>query len=556
MDPTRDTDDGRSSVPATDRSFNTVTTLWPFRLLALVGAVVIGRDQLRSVDWVFVAGLIAATVYSVVVIARPIPAHDHLAARLRIVIEAALFTGIVMVTGAWDSPLALCLIPTAMIAGFAAGPWFAAQVMTPTILVITIQYLPGAGEADYERSALWAGVLGLVTFTSGLSHRASAEAARQQEAARQRVSRLAEANSLLFALQRVTQTMPASLDLDDIADSTLTRVRSLVPADSVSLYLMNETDRRFELFRNHGSGAAGTIRIDDAPLMVRSAMQAPRTLRITRLTPGSGLAADASSGIYAALRARGAVVGLLAVESRDVEAHTPQHTEIVQGMAEPFSVAIDNARLFRQIRSASANEERGRIARDLHDQVGSSLAFLGFEVDRAQQLADRGEPVGPLLEELRGHVTTVVNDIRETLHDLRTDVTDERDLPATLRTHLERVRDRRALDTRLEVDAEFRPPRQVERELWQMALEAITNAEKHAKATTLFVTYLAKDGHVELRVADDGIGLNPDLQRADGYGMIGMRERAEGIRATLRVESPNSGGTAVTVRYDLPEALR
>jgi signal transduction histidine kinase len=95
-----------------------------------------------------------------------------------------------------------------------------------------------------------------------------------------------------------------------------------------------------------------------------------------------------------------------------------------------------------------------------------------------------------------------------------------------------------------------RPPRQVERELWQMALEAITNAEKHAKASTLDVSYTARDGRVALRVSDDGIGLNHGDQRADRYGMIGMRERAEGIGATMRVDSPDSGGTTITVVLD------
>jgi signal transduction histidine kinase len=225
---------------------------------------------------------------------------------------------------------------------------------------------------------------------------------------------------------------------------------------------------------------------------------------------------------------------------------------MLHGLAEAFGIAIDNARLFRQIRSASANEGRGRIARDLHDQVGSSLAFLGFEVDRAQELAAQGEPMEPVLHELREHLTTVINDIRETLHDLRTDVTDERDLPATLRTHLDRVTERRGLQSRLEVDLgdDTRPSRNTERELWQMALEAITNVEKHAHASLVTVRYVTRPGHLALSVRDDGVGLNKGAGRADRYGMVGMRERAEAIGAHLRVETPPEGGTVVTIELD------
>ncbi len=529
--------------------------MWPFRLLALAGAIVEARHDLHWRNWELITALLVAAVYAATAIARPIPYRDDLRTRFRIVIELALHTALVLLTSAWGSPVAICLIPTAMLAGFASGTAFALQLMAAAVAVVTVQHLTTTSVPDgAQDAALWAGVLGVVAFTSGLTQRASADAARQQHAALERVNRLAEANSLLFALQRVAQSMPASLDLDDIADTTLKRVRSLVPGETVALYLGNDAERRLEVFRNSGTATATTISLDAPPSTIRSAIDAPRTLRLTTMPVGAGLGTTSRSGIYAALRARGNMVGLLAVESDRPDAFTQQHSEIVHGLAEPFGIAIDNARLFRQLRSASANEERRRIARDLHDQVGSSLAFLGFEVDRATHLAGAGEPVEDVLVELRQHLTTVINDIRETLHDLRTDVTDERDLPGTIREHLARVADRRRLATELTVDATFRPPRQVERELWQITLEAITNVEKHAQATTVRVFLTARDGRVVLQILDDGIGLNTTSPRADRYGMVGMRERAEGIGATLRVDAPTGGGTSVTVTLDSGEA--
>ena len=524
--------------------------VWPFRFLALAGALVQGRDELSWDNWRLVGALIVAGAYAVLATVRPLPHRDDARARFRLVIEQALHTSLVLLTGAWSSPIALCLIPTAMVAGFAAGAMFAAELAAASFAVITVQHLTDIGAANgFQDALLWAGLLGVVAFTSGLSQRATIDAARQKELALVRVSRLAEANSLLFALQRVAQSMPASLDLDDVVDSTIKRVQSLVPSESISLHLANDTDHKLELFRSVGSLVQTDVRLDDPPAIIRSAIDAPRTVRVARITPGSGLSTGAQSGIYAALRARGRLIGLLAVESDAPDAHTQQHSEILHGLAEAFGIAIDNARLFRQIRSASANEERGRIARDLHDQVGSSLAFLGFEVDRAQELAARGHQMEPVLVELRGHLTTVINDIRETLHDLRTDVTEDRDLPTTLRHHLARVTDRRDLQSKLELDVreDARPTRNTERELWQIALEAITNVEKHARANLVTVRYSARPGHASLSVRDDGIGLNTGAGRADRYGMIGMRERAEAIGAVLRVESPPAGGTVGTI---------
>lgn len=525
--------------------------LWPFRILALAAAIVQGRDDLTADNWQLWGALGVAAIYAIGAILRPIPHVDNPRTRLRIVVEHALHTGLVMLTGAWSSPMALCLIPTVMVAGFAAGALFAAQLIVGSLMVVTVQHVPDAGfEVGLKDAALWAGLLGVVAFTSGLSQRAALDAARQKQAAIQRVNRLSEANSLLFALQRVAQSMPASLDLDDVIDSTIARVTSLVPSDSLSLYLFDETDGRLDLFRNSGATARPQILLSSAPPQVRAAIDAPRTVRIADLAEGTGLSEAARSGLYAALRARGTMVGLLAVEMHVADGHTQQHTEIVHGLAEPFGIAIDNSRLFRRIRSATVTEERRRIARDLHDQVGSSLAFLGFEVDRAQSLAEKGQPVDEVLVELRQHLTGVVNDIRETLHDLRTDVTDQRDLPATLTTHLARVHDRRMLETEARIDAPQRPPRQVERELWQIALEAITNVERHAQASKVVVTYVSHPDRVFLQVSDDGVGLNNGPRRADRYGMVGMRERTHGIGASLRIEPTPGGGTTITVELE------
>jgi signal transduction histidine kinase len=529
--------------------------LWPFRLLALAGAIVQGRHEFTSDNWQLWAAMAITAAYTAFVIVRPIPHHDDLRIRFRIVLEQVLITALVMLTGGWLSPLALCLIPSAMVAGFSAGTIFAAQLSASTVVVVSVQHLTENDSTVVLRDVvLWAALIGTVVFTSGLSQRASADAARQRELANVRVSRLAEANSLLFALQRVAQSMPASLDLDEVVDSTFKRVASLVPADTLALYLLNEPDHRFELFRNMGSVAPPVVPLPSLAAAIRPAIDSPRTVRSAHLPAGGGITADASSGIYTALRARGSLLGLLAIECDRPDALTQQHSEIVHGLAEGFGIAIDNARLFRQIRASSANEERARIARDLHDHIGSSLAFLGFEVDRAQELAARGTPLGPVLGELREHLTGVINEIRETLHDLRTDVTDDRDLPAVLRDHLARVTSRGDLEFTCEVTASFRPPRPVEREIWQIALEAITNVERHARATRGHVDYRAADGRVFLRVTDDGVGLNSGSPATDRYGMVGMRERAERINATLRVDSGPDGGTSVTLELHTDEA--
>ena len=105
---------------------------------------------------------------------------------------------------------------------------------------------------------------------------------------------------------------------------------------------------------------------------------------------------------------------------------------------------MDNARWFARLRTVGADEERTRIARDLHDRIGQSLAYLAFELDRIVKADGQAKPVGTQLERLRADVRGVIGEVRDTLYDLRTDVTDTKDMPATLREFLDRVESSRS----------------------------------------------------------------------------------------------------------------
>ena len=87
------------------------------------------------------------------------------------------------------------------------------------------------------------------------------------------------------------------------------------------------------------------------------------------IVQSGGISAAARSGLYVALRARGVLVGLVAVEFNASGGFREHQSEVVHGLSEPFGIAIDNARMFRGIRTLAADEERSRIARDLHDLV-------------------------------------------------------------------------------------------------------------------------------------------------------------------------------------------
>ena len=89
-----------------------------------------------------------------------------------------------------------------------------------------------------------------------------------------------------------------------------------------------------------------------------------------------------------------------------------------------------------------------------------------------------------------------------------------------------------------------------EQELYRLAQEALNNVLKHAHAGRIAVRLAVANGHASLQVADDGVGFDPSLQAADSFGLRGMRERAERLGGTLRIESSPGAGTRLQV--DVP----
>jgi len=529
----------------------TAAALWPFRLAALVGALVRAADEFDWHQWKLIATTVVMAAYTVYICKFPLPYRNDRTTRWRIIGEQVLNTGAVMLTGQWASPFVLFFVPTGMLAGFAAGGVLSAQLAATSIVAVTAQFVPTAGaRTALQDGALWAGLLGLVGFTSGLAHRAAHDAARQQQVALDRVSRLAEANSLLFALQRVAQTLPASLDLDDVLDSTVGRLRSMVRHDVMAVYLIDDQVGQALPARSHGIERPRVYELDALPRGLRLASESHKTVRIDELAPGDCIAVGTRSGLYAALRARGALVGFIALEAIGPHEFGQQQTEIVHGLTEPFGIAIDNARMFVRIRTLAADEERSRIARELHDHVGSSLALIGFEVDRALTISADGGEMQPVLRELREQVSLVVKDVRNTLFDLRTEVTDSRDLTDTATQFLHHVQQRSGILTACDIDIDERLPLMVERELWQIVKEAILNAERHSRATHLTVASRYRNDVLRLTVHDDGVGLEASAARHDSYGLTGMRERAHRLDATLTVRSLETGGTEMCI--DLP----
>lgn len=535
--------------PAQPEVFQQVITIirWGvLGLLIILSTPVVATDD-DVVLGTLLLGFLALTITRHV---RPIRFAERISCDVAILVEVALSVASISLTGFWSSPLAVSLITPIIVAGFARGHVYALRVAAiATITPTAIQIASSGVELETLRLAtLWAIILVVVGLIAGQTRRITGEAGRQRSLAMNRMERLTDANSLLYSLHRVAQTLPASLDLNDVLDTTMGRLRSLFQFDTMALLVFDETDASWQVMRSEGTSMTLRLGPTMLPNPLKTAIAQNRLVDMADLEAANttGLAEGSQSGLYTTLTARGQIIGLLAIESRTAENYDERTVQMFNGFVDPVALAVDNARWFGRLRTMGADEERTRIARDLHDRIGQSMAFLAFEVDRLIKRHDRGDEIGPELDQLQMDVRNVIREIRDTLSDLRTDVSDGRGLQETIADFAERVAERSGLTINVDIDDSERLPIMQERELWRIAQEAMVNVERHADATEVLVAWHSDGDSSMLEITDNGRGFTiGESGRVDSYGLVGMRERAASVGASMEVTSAPGVGTTI-----------
>jgi len=227
------------------------------------------------------------------------------------------------------------------------------------------------------------------------------------------------------------------------------------------------------------------------------------------------------------------------------------------GVARALEVVLDEIEIWlegvEQMQALVA--ERERIGRDLHDGIIQSIYASGLILEGARQNLDKSPT------EARQQVTKAIENLNETIQDIRQYIFDLRgripqeDLNTALRNLLRDFQVNTLLETSLVVVGHGREKRHLDAQrrqhVLQIAREALTNAARHARATEVTARLTYGMQHLDLSIADDGIGL-ASLPEGDGQGLRNMRERARLLNGELRIDTAPGQGlrVAVTVPYN------
>lgn len=201
-------------------------------------------------------------------------------------------------------------------------------------------------------------------------------------------------------------------------------------------------------------------------------------------------------------------------------------------------------------------DERARIARELHDETAQFLTAFSLNLATLQNTISDNLKLDGLLESLQNLSKAMAQGIHRMVYDLRPAQLDDLGLAAALQTLADEKR-MTGLDVRFEIDGQFhRLDPIIETVIFRIAQEALTNVVKHAQSPRATLQLHKNSEQVTLRVFDQGIGFEPHqkLSGKQGWGLVGMRERAESVGGLLQVYSATGEGTLVEVIIPLNDA--
>jgi signal transduction histidine kinase len=245
--------------------------------------------------------------------------------------------------------------------------------------------------------------------------------------------------------------------------------------------------------------------------------------------------------------------------------------QMLSAVGHQIGLAVERGLLFDEVASkertrgellekllTAHEDERRRIARELHDEAGQALTALIVNLELATQEMSP-ERLRAQLGQLRDLAERTLGEIRRLIYDLRPSILDDLGLVAALRWYAKNLLDPRGIAWTLSVEGiSSRLPGGLETVAFRLIQEALTNVLRHAEATSVAIHLEATGRELHVRIEDNGRGFDPRLARpgtrSGGFGLLGMQERVELVGGKWEVQSTPGAGTVVVATLPIRDA--
>lgn len=375
-------------------------------------------------------------------------------------------------------------------------------------------------------------------------------------------------NKELGALLAVGKVATSSIQLDETLSASLDTILNVTGTDAAEIWLAEPdgelvmqchrgAHRDAFLERTHfsmGQGIPGLVAQSQEAIMVHDLPSDSRFLR--------QMVTEAGFRTFCALpvRYKSKLVGVLAVAAFSGEALKGQRElQLLESVGEWLALAIENARMYRQVQDVAVIQERERIAREMHDGIAQLLGYINIQTIAVNRFISNRELVQAQeeLAKMQDIARDLYADVREGILALKTTTNRQKGLMAALREYIERFMEMSGVRVEMQVAVDAAHPPldpNAEIQLMRIVQEALTNVRRHSKATAVAVAFGLNGSQFEVAIADNGQGFDPARLPTTGwprFGLQTMRERAQSVGGTLQIDTAPGQGTRVLVRVPL-----
>ncbi|MDA1188144.1 MAG: GAF domain-containing sensor histidine kinase [Chloroflexi bacterium] len=375
-------------------------------------------------------------------------------------------------------------------------------------------------------------------------------------------------NTQFTALSNAAFAMTSELSSEAVFQQVIDLAREVASARYSALAVLDENGQ-VEAFLTSGITTEERARLGQPPTMKQGLLAVPlqtgHLLRVPSIGehprsvgfPEGHPPMERFLGVPVV--SKGKTVGQLYLTNEASEPEfSSEDEEIMTLFARQAAVAIENARLYRQVQTLAILEERERIARDLHDSVIQSLYALGLRLENVVQTThDIPKQVADQLSYSVDKLDEVIRDLRNNILGLNPQVYYGKRLNQGLEDLLTELQLNAFVNVNLSLPEDLDEPLSSSHrlELLQVMREAMTNILKHAQARKVTVKGTRDDGLIKLTVTDDGKGFDPQQERSlERQGLRNMDIRVQRVGGWLEVDSALGTGTTISVNIPITEA--
>ncbi len=389
---------------------------------------------------------------------------------------------------------------------------------------------------------------------------------------------LVRKNQQLAILNKISTTVNETLDLTEMLERALSEVLRLTGIDVGAIFLLSESLGDLNLMAHKGlskeaaqlaaqlgmlDGSCGGV-IERGQLAI-----VPDITRYRGKRASSLVKEHLKSLMHVPLTTKRCTLGSMCVATREKNSFQKEDQELLTAIGSQIAVAIENARLYAEVQHKehiravlykkivnAQEEERRRIARELHDDISQALTALIFSAEEGFEMSDPDE-IKHRLQSMHDIIQNTLDVVHQIIFDLRPSMLDHLGLVPAMRWFAETHLESRGARVTIKQDKPLRRlSPELETALFRVVQEAITNIARHSAARNVELNIHLDQDELCVDIIDDGIGfeinsvtISPDSGR--GLGLLGMEERLELLDGEVTIETAEGAGTKVFIRVPI-----